>query len=117
MHVPKHQMGVQAVKRLLEKINSNSREILTIEIRTSLVAVSYTHLDVYKRQLYSSSASETITWLYTFLGICHTGMSEFITTRADLISLFRLYSYPPSGYLPPPIQIQVRRPAILGSIR
>ena len=37
MHVPKHQMGVQAVKRLLEKINSNSREILTIEIRTSLV--------------------------------------------------------------------------------
>ena len=37
MHVPKHQMGVQAVKRLLEKINSSSREILTIEIRTTLV--------------------------------------------------------------------------------
>ena len=37
MHVPKHQMGVQAVKRLLEKINSNSREVLTIEIFTFLV--------------------------------------------------------------------------------
>ena len=37
MHVPKHQMGVQAVKRLLEKINRNSREVLTIEIFTFLV--------------------------------------------------------------------------------
>ena len=37
MHVPKHQMGVQAVKRLLEKINHNSREVLTIEIFTFLV--------------------------------------------------------------------------------
>lgn len=44
MHVPKHQMGVQAVKRLLEKINRDSREILTIEIRTTLTqreSVSY----------------------------------------------------------------------------
>ncbi len=37
MHVPKHQMGVLAVKRLLEKINNNSREILTIKIRTYLM--------------------------------------------------------------------------------
>ena len=30
-------LGVQAVKRLLEKINHNSREVLTIEIFTFLV--------------------------------------------------------------------------------
>lgn len=36
MHVPKHQMGVLAVKRLIEKINRKSQEILTIQIRTSL---------------------------------------------------------------------------------
>ncbi len=37
MHVPKHQMGVLAVKRLMEKLEGSSREILTTEIRTSLM--------------------------------------------------------------------------------
>lgn len=37
MHVPKHQMGVLAVKRLIEKLENSSREILTIEIRTRLI--------------------------------------------------------------------------------
>ena len=36
MYVPKHQMGVQAVKRLLEKINHQGEEVLTIQIRTTL---------------------------------------------------------------------------------
>ena len=36
MHVPKHQMGVQAVKRLIEKINQQEEEVLTIQIRTTL---------------------------------------------------------------------------------
>lgn len=37
MHVPKYEMGFLAVKRLLEKINRKSDEILTIEIRTTLI--------------------------------------------------------------------------------
>lgn len=37
MQVPKHEMGIMAVKRLLDVIQDHGREIVTLQLRTSLV--------------------------------------------------------------------------------